>query len=130
MRQAEMKIVVAVALLLGALAAAPAMAYTMTTTVITDGVQSPDGGYLDIACRASSSSPWGSCGSSVAAGTQVSIYAMANEGYWFMWFYTNPYLQGCTTMNWGWGYHANPETHCAFTMPSSNVSISAEFQLP
>jgi hypothetical protein len=102
----------------------------MTTTVITDGVQSPDGGYLDIACRASSSSPWGSCGSSVAAGTQVSIYAMANEGYWFMWFYTNPYLQGCTTMNWGWGYHANPETHCAFTMPSSNVSISAEFQLP
>jgi hypothetical protein len=47
-----------------------------------------------------------------------------------MWFMTNPYLSGCTTMNWGWGYHANPMTHCGFTMPSSNVSINAEFQVP
>jgi hypothetical protein len=40
-----------------------------------------------------------SCGASVEAGTQVSIDAYANEGYWSMWFMTNPYLPGCTTMN-------------------------------
>jgi len=116
--------------LLSALAASPAMAYTLTITVTTDGAQSTDGGYLNIFCRASSSDPWGSCGSSVAAGTQVSIDAVANEGYWFMWFGTSPYLAGCSTMNWGWGYHANPQTHCGFTMPSSNASVNAEFQLP
>ena len=131
MKKTGTRIAVAICVtLLSALAALPASAYTLSTTVTTDGVQSLAGGYLNITCRASSSDPWGSCGSSVAAGTQVSIDAVANEGYWFMWFYTSPYLQGCTTMNWGWGYHANPETHCAFTMPSSNVSISAEFQLP
>src|SRR5215510_9236668 len=76
-----------------------ATSYTLTTTVTTDGVQSLAGGTLSIACRASSSSPWTSCGSSVAAGTEVSIDAIANQDYWFMWFTTNPYLSGCTTMN-------------------------------
>lgn len=36
------------------------------------------------------------------AGTEVSIDAIANADYWFMWFATNPYLAGCTTTNWGW----------------------------
>lgn len=120
----------AIGIVLALLAASPAMAYTLTTTVTTDGVQSLAGGYLIIACRASSSDPWGSCGSSVAAGTQVSIDAVANEGYWFMWFGTNPYLAGCSTTNWGWGYSANPQTHCGFTMPAGNANINAEFQLP
>jgi len=110
--------------------AAGATSYTMTTTVTTDGVQSLAGGTLSIACRTSSSSPWTSCGSSVASSTQVSIDAVANDGYWFMWFTTNPYLAGCSTTNWGWGYHANPETHCGFTMPAGNVNLNAEFQLP
>ena len=122
------------ALLLGGLTGlegtAHATAYTLSTTVTTDGVQSLAGGVLGIYCRANSSSPWTSCGASVEAGTQVSIDAYANAGYWFMWFMTNPYLSGCTTMNWGWGYSANPQTHCGFTMPSSNVSITAEFQVP
>ena len=129
MKSMSTRIAVAVCML-GVFAAVPAMAYTLNTSVTTDGVPSTDGGYLDIYCRSSPSAPWGSCGSSVAAGTQVSIYAVTNEGYWFMWFSTSPYLAGCTTINWGWGYHANPETHCGFTMPSSNVYINAEFQLP
>jgi Divergent InlB B-repeat domain len=120
-------------LLFGGLAAegvAHATSYTLATSVTTDGVPSLAGGWLSIACRASSSSSWGSCGGTVAAGTQVSIYAIANPDYWFMWFATSPYLAGCTTTNWGWGYNSNPATQCAFTMPSSNVSINAEFQLP
>ena len=105
--------------------------YSLTTTVTTDGAQSSDGGSLSIACRASSSSPWTSCGSSVPAGTQVSIYAIANQDYWFMWFTTSPYLSGCTTINYGWGcFCANPINTCNFTMPAQNVSINAEFQVP
>jgi hypothetical protein len=105
--------------------------FTLTTTVTTDGVQSLAGGTLSIACRASSSSPWTSCGSSVPAGTQVSIDAIANQDYWFMWFTTNPYLSGCTTTNYGWGcFCANPISHCGFTMPSGNVNLNAEFQAP
>jgi hypothetical protein len=105
--------------------------YTLTTTVTTDGVQSLAGGTLIIACRASSSSAWTSCGSSVPAGTEVSIDAVANEDYWFMWFTTNPYLSGCTTTNYGWGcFCANPINHCGFTMPARNVNINAEFQVP
>lgn len=126
MRQAGM--VAVCLLLLGALAAAPASAYPhdhrhQRRPVVGRGIP----------CHrlpASSSDPWGSCGSSVAAGTQVSTDVVANEGYWFMWFGTNPYLAGCSTTNWGWGYHANPQTHCGFTMPSSNANINAEFQLP
>jgi len=111
--------------------AAYATSYTLTTTVTTDGVQSLAGGTLSIACRASGSSGWTSCGSSVAAGTEVSIDAVANQDYWFMWFTTNPYLSGCTTTNYGWGcVCANPINHCGFTMPSSNVNINAEFQAP
>lgn len=124
-------------LLLGVLAGlgtegvAWATSYTLTTTVTTDGVQSLAGGTLVIACRASSSSAWTSCGSSVPAGTEVSIDAVANQDYWFMWFTTNPYLSGCTTTNYGWGcFCANPVNHCGFTMPSSNVNINAEFQVP
>jgi hypothetical protein len=110
---------------------ARATSHTLTTTVTTDGVQSLAGGTLSIACRASSGSPWTSCGSSVEAGTEVSIDAVANQDYWFMWFTTNPYLSGCTTTNYGWGcFCANPITHCGFTMPSSNVNINAEFQVP
>ncbi len=105
--------------------------YTLTTTVTTDGVQSLAGGTLSIACRASGSSSWTSCGSSVAAGTEVSIDAIANPDYWFMWFTSNPYLSGCTTTNYGWGcFCANPINHCGFTMPSSNVNLNAEFQAP
>jgi hypothetical protein len=105
--------------------------YTLSTSVTTDGVASLAGGTLSIACRATSSSPWTSCGSTVAAGTQVSIDAIANEDYWFMWFTTNPYLAGCTTTNYGWGcFCANPISHCGFTMPSSSVSLNAEFQAP
>jgi List-Bact-rpt repeat protein len=130
MKAAKRVVVATCVLLLGGLAATPAMSYTLTTTVTTDGVQSLAGGTLSMACRASSSSPWGSCGSSVSAGTEVSIDAVANDGYWFMWFMTNPYLAGCSTTNWGWGYSSNPVTHCGFTMPSSNVNINAEFQLP
>ena len=108
-----------------------ATSYTLTTTVTTDGVQSLAGGTLSIACRASSSSSWTSCGSSVPAGTEVSIDAVANQDYWFMWFTTSPYLSGCTTTNYGWGcVCANPINHCGFIMPSSNVSINAEFQAP
>ncbi|HEV8582237.1 MAG TPA: hypothetical protein VGX68_24465 [Thermoanaerobaculia bacterium] len=121
------------ALLIGLCAAGAASAanYTMTTTVTTDGVQSLAGGTLSIACRLAGSSGWTSCGSSVAAGTEVSIDAVANEDYWFMWFTTNPYLSGCTTTNYGWGcFCANPINHCGFTMPSSNVNINAEFQAP
>lgn len=125
------------ALVLGILAGfcaagvASATDFTLTTTVTTDGVQSLAGGTLSIACRASSSSPWTSCGSSVPAGTQVSIDAIANQDYWFMWFTTNPYLSGCTTTNYGWGcFCANPISHCGFTMPSSNVNLNAEFQAP
>jgi hypothetical protein len=111
--------------------AANATNYTLTTTVTTDGVQSLAGGTLSIACRASGSSSWTSCGSSVAAGTEVSIDAIANEDYWFMWFTSNPYLSGCTTTNYGWGcFCANPINHCGFTMPSSNVNLNAEFQAP
>lgn len=124
-------------LLLGLLAGlctegvARATGYTLTTTVTTDGVLSLAGGTLSIACRASSSSSWTSCGSSVPAGTEVSIDAVANEDYWFMWFTTNPYLSGCTTTNYGWGcFCANPITHCGFTMPAGNVNINAEFQVP
>src|SRR6185295_18179887 len=124
-------------LLLGVLAGlctegvAWATSYTLTTTVTTDGVQSLAGGTLSIACRASSSSSWTSCGSSVPAGTEVSIDAIANADYWFMWFTTNPYLSGCTTTNYGWGcVCANPINHCGFTMPSSNVNLNAEFQAP
>ena len=131
MKAARIRIAVVVfVLLLGALAASPASAYTLTVTVTTDGAPTMDGGHLDIFCRATSSDPWGSCGSDVAAGTQVSIDAVANAGYWFMWFGTSPYLHGCSTINWGWGYHANPQTHCGFTMPSSNALVNAEFQLP
>src|SRR4029079_9626785 len=122
-----------VSLLVFALALAvpsAAAAYTLSTTVTTDGVVSMAGGTLGMACRASSSAPWTSCGSSVAAGTQVSIDAQINEGYWFMWFTTQPYLAGCTTTNWGWGYSSNPATHCGFTMPSSDAFLNAEFQLP
>lgn len=125
------------ALVLGILAGlcaagmASATNYTMTTTVTTDGVQSLAGGTLSIACRPAGSSGWTSCGSSVAAGTEVSIDAIANEDYWFMWFTSNPYLSGCTTTNYGWGcFCANPINHCGFTMPSSNVNINAEFQAP
>jgi hypothetical protein len=111
--------------------AAHATNYTLTTTVTTDGVQSLAGGTLSIACRASGSSSWTSCGSSVAAGTEVSIDAVANQDYWFMWFTTNPYLSGCSTTNYGWGcFCANPINHCGFTMPSSNVNLNAEFQAP
>ena len=124
-------------LLLAALAglslegAARAANYTLTTTVTTDGVQSLAGGTLSIACRASGSSSWTSCGSSVAAGKEVSIDAVANQDYWFMWFTSNPYLSGCTTINYGWGcFCANPVTHCGFTMPSQNVNLNAEFQAP
>lgn len=123
-----MKIAVAVACLL--FGAAKSDAYTLTTTVTTDHVLSTAGGHIDIACRASSSSAWTSCGSSVAAGTQVSIWAVTHEGYWFMWFATNPYLAGCTTTNWGWGYGPNWATNCAFTMPAQNASVNAEFQVP
>jgi len=122
--------VLAVALLLAVAGVAQATNYALTTTVTTDGVPSTAGGTLDVQCRANSGSPWTSCGSTVAAGSQVSIWAVTAEGYWFMWFSTSPYLAGCTTTNWGWGYHANPEIHCAFTMPSSAASINAEFQLP
>jgi len=125
------------ALLLGVVAGlctegvAWATSYTLTTTVTTDGVQSLAGGTLSITCRASSNLPWTSCGSSVPAGTQVSIDAVANEDYWFMWFTTNPYLSGCTTTNYGWGcFCANPINHCGFTMPASNVNLNAEFQAP
>jgi len=105
--------------------------FTLTTTVTTDGASSGAGGSLSIACRASSSSAWTSCGSTVPAGTQVSIDAIANADYWFMWFTSSPYLSGCTTINYGWGcFCANPVNHCGFTMPSSNVSINAEFQAP
>ena len=105
--------------------------FSLTTTVTTDGAASSAGGSLSIACRASSSSSWTSCGSSVAAGTEVSIDAVANPDYWFMWFTSSPYLAGCTTINYGWGcFCANPITHCGFTMPSSSVSINAEFQVP
>jgi hypothetical protein len=127
------KIVLAVCFLLCvgfAAGAAHAASYTLTTTVTTDGVQSLAGGTLSIFCRASSNSPWTSCGSTVQEGTQVSIDAIASEGYWFMWFTTNPYLAGCSTTNWGWGYNSNPVTHCGFTMPSRNVNLNAEFQLP
>jgi hypothetical protein len=120
-------------ILAGFCAAGVALAtdFTLTTTVTTDGVQSLAGGTLSIACRASSSSPWTSCGSSVPAGTQVSIDAIANQDYWFMWFTTNPYLSGCTTTNYGWGcFCANPISHCGFTMPSGNVNLNAEFQAP
>jgi len=111
--------------------AAYATNYTLTTTVTTDGVQSLAGGTLSIACRASGSSSWTSCGSSVAAGTEVSIDAIANPDYWFMWFTTNPYLHGCTTINFGWGcFCANPINHCGFTMPAGNVNLNAEFQAP
>lgn len=127
----------AYALLLGILAGfcaagmASATNYTLTTTVTTDGVQSLAGGTLSIACRPSGSSSWSSCGSSVASGTEVSIDAVANQDYWFMWFTSNPYLQGCTTINYGWGcFCANPVTHCGFTMPSQNVNLNAEFQAP
>jgi hypothetical protein len=119
-----------VLLLVLVLCSAAAHAGILSTTVTTDGVQSLAGGSLSIACRANSSSPWTSCGTTVATGTEVSIDAVASEGYWFMWFTTNPYLSGCTTTNWGWGYSSNPATHCGFTMPSSNVNINAEFQLP
>lgn len=105
--------------------------YTLSMTVTTDGVQSLAGGSLSIACRASSSSSWTSCGTSVPAGTQVSIDAVANQDYWFMWFTSSPFLSGCTTTNYGWGcVCANPVTHCGFVMPSGNVSINAEFQAP
>jgi hypothetical protein len=105
--------------------------YTLATTVTTDGVSSLAGGTLSIACRTSSGSPWTSCGSTVPAGTQVSIDAIANADYWFMWFTSSPYLSGCTTINYGWGcFCANPVNHCGFTMPASNVSINAEFQAP
>jgi hypothetical protein len=120
-------------ILAGFCAAGVALAtdFTLTTTVTTDGVQSLAGGTLSIACRATPSSPWTSCGSSVAAGTQVSIDAIANQDYWFMWFTTNPYLSGCTTTNYGWGcFCANPISHCGFTMPSGNVNLNAEFQAP
>ena len=124
-------------LLLGVLAGlctegvAWATSYTLSTTVTTDGVQSLAGGTLSIACRASSGSSWTSCGSSVPAGTEVSIDAVAGQDYWFMWFTTNPYLSGCTTTNYGWGcFCANPITHCGFTMPSRNVNINGEFQAP
>ncbi len=123
-------------LLLGVLAglcsegAAWATNYTLTTTVTTDGAQSMAGGFLSMACRPPGGS-WTSCGSSVASGTEVSIYAIANQDYWFMWFTSNPYLHGCTTINFGWGcFCANPINYCNFTMPSSNVSINAEFQAP
>lgn len=109
---------------------AHAASYTLTTTVTTDGVQSLAGGTLAITCRASGSSTWTSCGSSVAAGTSVSIWANANDGYWFMWWQTNPYLAGCTTLYGGWGYGPNPAVNCTFTMPSQNANINAEFQLP
>jgi len=122
------------ALLLGILGtegAAGATNHTLTTTVTTDGVQSLAGGVLSITCRASGSSTWTSCGTSVAAGTEVSIDAVANPDYWFMWFTTNPFLSGCTTTNYGWGcVCANPINHCGFTMPSSNVNLNAEFQAP
>jgi hypothetical protein len=115
----------------GAGSATHAADYTLSTTVTTDGASSSAGGTLSIACRATSSSPWTSCGSTVAAGTQVSIDAIANQDYWFMWFTTSPYLSGCTTINYGWGcFCANPISHCGFTMPSSNVSLNAEFQAP
>lgn len=105
--------------------------FTLTTTVTTDGASSSAGGSLSIACRASSNSPWTSCGSTVAAGTQVSIDAIANADYWFMWFTSSPYLSGCTTVNYGWGcFCANPINHCGFTMRASNVSVNAEFQAP
>ena len=108
-----------------------AQSYNLTTTVTTDGASSSAGGSPSIACRASSSSAWTSCGSTVPAGTQVSIDAIANADYWFMWFTSSPYLSGCTTINYGWGcFCANPVNHCGFTMPSSNVSINAEFQAP
>lgn len=111
--------------------AAHAQSYTLTTTVTTDGASSSAGGSLSIACRASSSSAWTSCGSTVAAGTQVSIDAIANQDYWFMWFTSSPFLYGCTTINYGWGcFCANPINHCGFTMPASNVSLNAEFQAP
>jgi hypothetical protein len=136
MKVAKMSGVVCV-VLLGVLAglwtagAASAASFTMTTTVTTDGVQSLAGGTLSIACRASSSSAWTSCGTSVEAGTEVSIDAVANQDYWFMWFTTNPYLSGCTTTNYGWGcFCANPVSHCGFIMPSRNVNINAEFQVP
>src|SRR5262245_15656055 len=99
----------AYALLLGILAglcaagAASATNYTLTTSVTTDGAQSSVGGSLSIACRPAGSSSWTSCGSSVASGTAVSIYAVANQDYWFMWFTSSPYLYGCTTINYGWG---------------------------
>lgn len=111
--------------------AAYGQSYTLTTTVTTDGASSSAGGSLSIACRASSSSAWTSCGSTVPADTQVSIDAIANADYWFMWFTSSPYLSGCTTTNYGWGcFCANPINHCGFTMPASNVSINAEFQAP
>src|SRR6185295_1702038 len=115
---------------LGTESAAWATNYTLTTTVTTDGVQSLAGGTLGITCRASGGS-WTSCGSSVAAGTEVSIDAYANQDYWFMWFTSNPFLSGCTTTNYGWGcVCANPINHCGFTMPSQNVNLNAEFQAP
>ena len=123
-------LVLGIVALLTVAAGAQATNYALTATVTTDGVSSTEGGTLYIQCRPNSNSAWTSCGSTVAAGSQVSIDAVTAEGYWFMWFYTSPYLAGCTTMNWGWGYHANPETHCGFTMPSSAASINAEFQLP
>ena len=124
-------ILLAVLAVVSVTGAADAANFTLTTTVTTDGASSSAGGSLSIACRASSSSPWTSCGSTVAAGTQVSIDAIANADYWFMWFTSNPYLSGCTTINYGWGcFCANPISHCGFTMPSSNVSINAEFQAP
>src|SRR5262245_21430609 len=99
-----------------------AASFNLTTTVTTDGASSSVRGGLSIACRASSSSPWTSCGSTVAAGTQVSIDAIANQDYWFMWFTSSPFLYGCTTINYGWGcFCANPISHCGFTMPSGNV---------
>jgi hypothetical protein len=123
------KIVLAVCIL-GLCAFAPANAYTLSTTVTTDGVQSTDGGHLEIGCRQAGTLAYSSCGSSIAAGTQVRIDAVIHVGYWFMWFMTNPYLSGCTTTNWGWGYGSNWATVCTFTMPSGNASVNAEFQLP
>jgi len=126
----RIKVVVAV-VVLGLCAFAPAHAYTISTSVTTDGVQSSAGGWLNVVCRPAGSSNYGPCGSSVAAGTAVWIDAMTNDGYWFMWFTTSPsYLPGCTTLWGGWGYGPNPNDVCTFTMPASNVSISAEFQLP
>ncbi len=116
--------------ILGLCAFTSASAYTLNATVTTDGVSSTAGGHIEVNCRQPGTLPYSTCGSSISAGTEVRIDAILHDGYWFMWFSTNPYLQGCTTTNWGWGYGSNWATVCTFAMPSGNVSVNAEFQVP